>query len=216
MNPTTNETVSFHPQPEATENQVSAIKILFLNSRNDLWIATENALIVYDYQGKSCLAYMPYTKEIEKITAICEDGDGTMWLGTEKGLFQATREGKKVTLNGGYEQKSSLTPGKVMTIYMNNYNQLFVSYANKIIQIDGKEKNVVSTMLLNQDLPNGHIDCMIDDRNGNTWLGTNSGIITINNKNNSFYLYAFRKLLSGLPAEQRKIIVGKLYGAALL
>ena len=112
-------------------------------------------------------------------------------LGTEKGLFQATREGKKVTLNGGYEQKSSLTPGKVMTIYMNNYNQLFVSYANKIIQIDGKEKNVVSTMLLNQDLPNGHIDCMIDDRNGNTWLGTNSGIITINNKNNSFYLYAF-------------------------
>ena len=46
-------------------------------------------------------------------------------------------------------------------------------------------------MLLNQDLPNGHIDCMIDDRNGNTWLGTNSGIITINNKNNSFYLYAF-------------------------
>ena len=50
MNPTTNETVSFHPQPEATENQVSAIKILFLNSRNDLWIATENALIVYDYQ----------------------------------------------------------------------------------------------------------------------------------------------------------------------
>lgn len=53
MNPTTNETVSFHPQPEATENQVSAIKILFLNSRNDLWIATENALIVYDYQGKA-------------------------------------------------------------------------------------------------------------------------------------------------------------------
>lgn len=153
MNPTTNETVSFHPQPEATENQVSAIKILFLNSRNDLWIATENALIVYDYQGKSCLAYMPYTKEIEKITAICEDGDGTMWLGTEKGLFQATREGKKVTLNGGYEQKSSLTPDKVMTIYMNNYNQLFVSYANKIIQIDGKEKTLCLPCFLTKTYP---------------------------------------------------------------
>lgn len=85
----------FIPNRKQTENQVSAIKILFLNSRNDLWIATENTLIVYDYQGKSCLAYMPYTKEIEKITAICEDGDGTMWLGTEKDCFRQPEKAKK-------------------------------------------------------------------------------------------------------------------------
>lgn len=48
-------------------------------------------------------------------------------------------------------------------------------------------------MLLNQDLPNGHIDCMIDDRNGNTWLGTNSGIITINNKITLSTYMLFRK-----------------------
>ena len=72
-------------------------------------------------------------------------------------------------------------------------------------------------MLLNQDLPNGHIDCMIDDRNGNTWLGTNSGIITINNKNNSFYLYAFpENYYQVCRLNNGKIIVGKLYGAALL
>ena len=39
-------------------------------------------------------------------------------------------------------------------------------------------------------MPNGHISCMIDDKNGNTWLGSNAGFITLNNKNNASYTYA--------------------------
>ena len=31
---------------------------------------------------------------------------------------------------------------------------------------------------------------MIDDKNGNTWLGSNAGFITLNNKNNTSYTYA--------------------------
>lgn len=191
VNPTTKETVSFHPHPEGTQAATSAIVQLFLNSRNHLWVATEQGLTVYDHQTNECMAFMPYTKETGKVTAICEDGDGTMWLGTEKGLNRAQKEGKQIKLAGGYEKKAGLTPGKVLALYLNNYNQLFVSYADKIIQIDGKEKNVSSTMLLQKNLPSGHVKCMIDDKNGNTWLGTNSGIITISNKNNAFYVYAF-------------------------
>lgn len=45
-------------------------------------------------------------------------------------------------------------------------------------------------MILQKDLPNGHISCMIDDKNGNIWLGSNAGFITLNNKNNASYTYA--------------------------
>lgn len=34
-------------------------------------------------------------ERIQKITAICEDGDGTMWLGTEKGYTVPTVKGNK-------------------------------------------------------------------------------------------------------------------------
>lgn len=190
-NSITNTTVTFQPQPDGTPESVSAILKLYLNSRNHLWIATEKGIIVYNHQTNECLAYLAYPKEIKKVTAICEDGDGTMWLGTEKGLSCAKREGKKIELTTGYEKKAGLTAGKVLALYLNNYNQLFASYADKIIQIDGKEKTIASTMILQKDLPNGHISCMIDDKNGNTWLGTNSGIITVNNKNNVSYAYAF-------------------------
>ena len=129
-------------------------------------------------------------KNSKKITAICEDGDGTMWLGTEKGIHRANRKGKQIKFTGGYEKARNLTPGKVLALYLNNYNQLLISYTDKIIQIDGKEKTISSIMILQKDLPNGHISCMIDDKNGNTWLGSNAGFITLNNKNNASYTYA--------------------------
>ena len=113
-----------------------------------------------------------------------------MWLGTEKGIHRANRKGKQIKFTGGYEKARNLTPGKVLALYLNNYNQLLISYTDKIIQIDGKEKTISSIMILQKDLPNGHISCMIDDKNGNTWLGSNAGFITLNNKNNASYTYA--------------------------
>lgn len=191
VNPTTNEMVTYQPKPLATDSNVTAaILKLYLNSRNHLWIATEKGVMIYNYQTKECVASQPYMKEFGKVTAICEDGDGTMWLGTENGLCRANHEGNQIKLTAGYEKKIDLTPGKVLALYLNNYNQLFASYADKIIQIDGKEKNVSSTMILQKDLSNGHIACMIDDKNGNTWLGSNSGFVTLNNKNNASYAYA--------------------------
>lgn len=191
IDPTTRETVYFHPKPHGTKQKGCAILKLFLSSRNNLWIATKTGLLIYDFQTQTCLANMIYTNATGKITAICEDADGTMWLGTEKGLNCARREGEHLILTAGYEAKIGMTPKKVLALYLNNYNQLFASYANNLMQIDGKEKKLVSTLILQKNLLNGHVSCMIDDQNGNTWLGTNSGIITINNKNNLSYTYAF-------------------------
>ncbi|MCR1856449.1 response regulator, partial [Phocaeicola vulgatus] len=184
-------TVIHQLNPETADSAVTAsILKLYLNSQNHLWIATEKGIMVYNHQTHECIAAQPYTKEFKKITAICEDGDGTMWLGTEKGIHRASRKGKQIKFTGGYEKARNLTPGKVLALYLNNYNQLLISYTDKIIQIDGKEKTISSIMILQKDLPNGHISCMIDDKNGNTWLGSNAGFITLNNKNNASYTYA--------------------------
>ena len=51
-------------------------------------------------------------------------------------------------------------------------------------------------MILQKDLPNGHISCMIDDKNGNTWLGSNAGFITLNNKNNASYPMHYRRVIT--------------------
>lgn len=190
MNPLSGETTSYRPLLENNES-IGAISTICLNTRGFLWIASDKGLAVYDYKNNKILNWTAYSDELAPVTVICEDGDGVMWLGTQQGLVTLKYKKGKADITGGYEADSNLNAGEVLALYVNNYNQIFASYVNKILQIDGKGKKVVATLLLKRDFANGHINCMVDDGNGNTWLGTNAGLITINNKNSSSYNYSF-------------------------
>lgn len=190
MNPLSGETVAYRPSLE-NKKPIGAISHLFLNTRGMLWIVTDTGLAVYDYKNDKIIQRMAYSDELAPVTAICEDGEGIIWLGTKEGLATLKYEKGKVNIIRGYEAEAHLLPGEVLALYVNNYNQIFASYVNKILQIDGKEKKVVANLLLRKDFANGHVNCMVDDGNGNTWLGTNAGLITINNTNTSSYNYSF-------------------------
>lgn len=190
INPLSGETASYRPAFE-NDMPVGGISTLYLNTRGYLWIATDKGLVIYDYKNNKNLAETAYSDQLAPVTAICEDGGGTMWLGTRKGLVTLKYDKGKIEITGGYEAGVGLDTGEVLALYVNNYNQIFASYVNKVLQIEGKEKKVISSLLLKKDFANGHINCMVDDGSGNTWLGTNAGMITINNKNNSSYNYSF-------------------------
>lgn len=190
MNPLSGETIAYRPMLENNES-VGAISSIYLNTRGLLWLVSDRGLAIYDYKNNKIVNWIAYSGELAPVTAICEDGNGMMWLGTRKGLVTLDYEKGKVDITGGYEAENDLKTGEVLALYVNNYNQIFASYVNKILQIDGKGKKVVSTLLLKKDFANGHINCMVDDGNGNTWLGTNAGLITINNNNSSSYNYSF-------------------------
>lgn len=190
VNPISGETIARHPRPE-NGNSIGAIYKLYRNMRGLLCLATEKGFAVYDPKNDKVLYWAAYSDKLAPVTAVCEDGDGMIWLGTEKGLITLKYRKNGADIVGGYEEDAGLRTGKVLAIYVNNYNQIFVSYVNKILQIDGKEKKVVSKLLLRKDFENGHVNCMIDDGNGNTWLGTNAGLLTVNNKSNASYTYSF-------------------------
>ena len=92
-------------------------------------------------------------------------------------------------MTSGYEESAGLTSNQVLSLYQNNYNQLFASYIDKVIQIDGKNKVVSESMVLHKNFSSGRIRCIIDDQSGSTWLGTNSGVIVVNNETLASYLY---------------------------
>ena len=193
LNPMTKELTAITP-PDSITNTAKKLSVqhLFMNSRNRLWVATENSIGVYDENTSSWLVFINYRQPYGKVTCIAEDAEGVMWLGTENGIYEATVPldiPNKINMTGGFEQAAGLNPREVLSMHVTNTNQILVSYPDKIIRM---EKNkVINHAFLQKDIPYGHITCMVDDRNGNTWAGSNESVISIHNKTNTYFSYEF-------------------------
>ena len=190
LNPLTNQIVRYRPTSDGI-NSIGSIRKIYLCIHNRLWLVTNKGLFVYDYLADKCFASMPFNVTIKKITSMAEDGDGIMWLGTNDGIRSAEVNNGVIELKNGREQKAGISKGEVLAVYVNRHNQLYISYADKIVQTDGLREEIFDIKILKKDMASGHTTCIIDDKSGNTWMGNNMGIMTIHNKTKTAYTYNF-------------------------
>lgn len=194
LNPLTDQVLTFHPKYDG-EHSIGSIWRIYLSIHNSLWLVSDKGLFVYDYWDDRCTAYMPYNETVQKITSLCEDGDGLMWLGTNDGVRKAQPDGNKIVLSYGREEEIGVTRNEVLDIYVNRYNELYISYADKLLQTDGQRERAVDVKILQKDMMSGHAECIIDDKSGNTWMGNNMGIMAVNNKTKASYTYSLPERL---------------------
>ena len=190
LNPLTNQIVSYKPTYNGMTT-IGSIREIYRCIHNRLWLVTNKGLFVYDYMTDKCYASMPYNETIKKITSMAEDGDGIMWLGTNDGIRSAEVRNGVIELKNGREQKAGISKSEVLAVYVNRHNQLYISYADKIVQTDGLREEIFDIKILQKDMISGHTTCIIDDKNGNTWMGNNMGIMTVHNKTKTAYTYNF-------------------------
>lgn len=193
IDPVTEDVKSYKLTPVGTNDFSASIWQFCLDSRNRFWIITAEGLVLFDNKENTSRLMQLVDKgvKVKEVYAIAEDKEGNIWLGTDIGLKRIDVQGTDIILFGDYERNAGLEVSPVNSIYVNSYNQIFVSYSDKILRIDGREKDKVESIFtLMNGLSSGHIFCMVDDQNGNTWLGSNSGIMTIRNDRTTFYNYA--------------------------
>lgn len=193
INPQTDKVINFDLKPEGMEHFSGSIHQFCLDSRDRLWIVTTEGLISFLYKTEETKSVpLEYEgKKIKVISSIAEDKEGNIWLGTDIGLKRLEIQGNTFAVAGNYERNAGLKPSPVTFVYVNNYNQILASYSDKLLRIDGREKDKVENVFtLFNGLCSSHIFCMVDDANGNTWVGTNSGIMTLRNDQSMLYNYA--------------------------
>lgn len=189
VDPLTDEMHSFNLRKDCGGKAQSYIHGFCLDSRNRLWVATSDGLVMVDVKSHACQK-VKLPAGIKNVFAVAEDKEGNVWLGTDRGLKRLEFAGEQVSVKGNYERENGLEESAVRTIYVNNYNQIYAAYLNVVIRIDGRNKEKVeSVFTLKNGLASGHVNCMVDDHIGNTWAGNNAGIMTIRNGQNAFYNY---------------------------
>ena len=156
------------------ESSYAYIETMFLDRKNRIWIAIDEFLYMFDIQTKSfkkITAYLP-TIQNQLITAIHDDAKGAIWIGTNKGtIFRYISDSNIIKQ---YSLASHNTHSSVISaIYKDKKGAMYVSI--KKIGVAYYSYSTDKLQLIANPLfsfiDNCDVSCMLQDTQGNYWLG---------------------------------------------
>lgn len=194
------------------------VKSLLKDSRNNIWVGYWGSGVgrINPSTGK----YNLWISEPDKpesisnsdVWTIKEDKFGRIWLGTQGGglnLFEDKNGGifhhwtKQHLLSSNYiysicESKKSLTSDSETILWIgtsNGLNKFVIKNKNESDLYDIKVTNEAYSR--NNGLADNSVKSILEDENGNLWLGTNSGISFFNVKEKTFTNFSTEDGING-------------------
>ena len=143
------------------------------DSNGSIWILSANGL--YEYNGNTFNNYS--TKDglySNDVRTLVEDKKGVLWIGTKSGLNRLSNGNvKKVKLNEVSNSSQTNQPA-VRAIYEDSEGYVWIgTYGNGLFRIKGRQ---VLNITKDDGLFDDIISHIIEDDNGNFWMGSNRGI----------------------------------------
>jgi ligand-binding sensor domain-containing protein/signal transduction histidine kinase/AraC-like DNA-binding protein len=168
---------------------------------NQLWIATNNGLNLYDYDKDRFIHFThndnnSFSLNNNLVSKITKSNDGNLWIGTYGGgvsYFNLhNHHFTHVTNISG--SNSNFNNGKVMALLEDSYGILWVGtqdvgmYAydikkNKVIYYKQGQKGTNS-------ISSNTINVIFEDHNHNIWIGTNAGLTFFKRDTKQFITFA--------------------------
>lgn len=169
-----------------------------------IWLGTREGIQLLDPKSGFLIDISKVYKEItidNRVTAIVEDYNHTVWIGTEKGL---------ITYNLDTKQEKSFFHNSrdSLTISDNFVYSVIVDYNNKIwigtkngLNVYDQKTNIFTKYYSDVNnaysLSNNNIYALLQDYYGNIWVATGSGLNKFDPKSNKFTIYTTN---NGMPS----------------
>lgn len=185
-----------HPEL-VKKNSPGNVQTSLKDKKGILWFGTtDNGL--YRYDGKKFDQILSTNKaKINAITCLFEDLDGTIWIGTENGLFIYKRKSiSKITIplqvdqpknKNKYYNKSKA----IFNIIQTKDRKIWIATINGVYTFDGTS---FTPFVINQKNPgylntNNNIEYLLEDKTGAIWFGGrgNEGVYRYNGKSITNY-----------------------------
>lgn len=171
-----NETVHYTTQEGLAHNNINH---LFIDSRNDLWIATPGNFVTVMRSGSIVKYPVSYSGAMLNFVSVSQDDrSGDIWLATQgNGVLrfsEATKETKHYTGDNG------LLSNYCYSIAPDGNGNIWIGHRTGLTRISS-QKGTVKTFGSSDGI-NG--DCNLNsigrDNSGNLWVGTTKGIVRYN------------------------------------
>ncbi len=170
---------SFQKLASIKELNNTPVSTFFEDSRNRIWVGTENnGVFLFDQTADGLKLIKKYTLiedvPVEQILKIVEDAQHNIWIGGYgKGIFKISPEGKEEH----FGMKNQLNTDDVMTLYADIFGNIWIgTYAHGIIKYNG----TTFKEFHKNEIPSLNIVFSISgDEKGNIYFGTQDGGLLI-------------------------------------
>lgn len=187
---------SFHiyPPNHLGKKVNSYIVALMIDSRYRFWVCTSAGLYLFDHQTGhfELFSLREALKEDAEpwVTAICEDKQRNIWIGTAKGIVRLSQVNvRPLKMVHGYEEKENIGARVVSALLTGTDGTVYVGYKNGFGIIPVGEDRITSFYTVKDGLCNDCIDCIVEDEKKRIWLGSISGISRYSRQQHVFYNY---------------------------
>lgn len=187
---------SFHIYPlnHLGKKVNSYIVALMIDTRYRFWVCTSAGLYLFDQQTGNFELFSlreALKEETEPwVTAICEDKQRNIWIGTAKGIVRLSQvDARPLKMVHGYEEKENIGARAVSALLTGTDGTVYVGYKNGFGIIPVGEDRIASFYTVKDGLCNDCIDCIVEDEKKRIWLGSISGISRYSRQQHVFYNY---------------------------
>lgn len=172
----------------------SYIVALMIDTRYRFWVCTSAGLYLFDRQTGNFELFSlreALKEETEPwVTAICEDKQRNIWIGTAKGIVRLSQaNARPLKMVHGYEEKENIGARVVSALLTGTDGTVYVGYKNGFGIIPVGEDRIASFYTVKDGLCNDCIDCIVEDEKKRIWLGSISGISRYSRQQHVFYNY---------------------------
>ena len=168
---------------------------------NEVWIATDNGLNLYD---KNTGAFKSYNNENSilnnEIRALFIGKDGLLWIGTKGGLYTFDRKDKFRSYNQMLEE-SGIYEKNISSIYEDNDGEIWLSVGNEggIVRYNRKTGDIKQYVSNGKDINSlsfNTVRSISQDSSGAIWIGTQNGLNKFDKDKEIFTTYTYEDGLS--------------------
>lgn len=167
----------------------NVVRKIFIDSRNNLWVATEFGLNRYITEQDCFIRYLVNNKDKKSIpgnfvTKIVEDKQGFLWMSTlDAGLIKLDMNTYSYTMYSTSSVDAQKTSNNFFnTVYLSKNGTVWLGSGSNGVEYFNPGAN-------SRSLPSGKCDgahlygrdvkCIIEDAKGNLWFGTNGNGISV-------------------------------------
>ncbi|MDR0961218.1 MAG: helix-turn-helix domain-containing protein [Mediterranea sp.] len=172
-------TPRYYRRVEVGNNESDAVRVLYEDSKKQLWIGTSSGLHRYDYSADLLTTVCD---TVGFVSGITQAANGTLWVcTTNKGLYRISPDDGQVHSYPFTHIFSSLTLTTDGTVWLGSEEGGLYAFYPHTAEL----KDFSAVCDLNGDQVNG----VIADIFNHLWISTNQKIIEFNPRNNLFYTY---------------------------